>query len=191
MNKLYITLAQTYAMSYSKHSTDNKAQFQGVWDTLKAIPKEERVAEVKLMKKASESTINLDSARREYKKLLTMGENYAMLPDRHINLFKVTFENLKRALGLVNRVVKHYDGDMTKLVALSEVYKGDMSAHRYNNEYEKACKKLNEALPAKIELKAVTTEDALLYADTLGVAVKTALLERLLADLGYALKEVA
>ncbi len=191
MNKAYITLASAFALSYSKHSTDNKAQFQAVWDTIKVIPKESRVEEVKLMKKASESTIKLDSARREYKKVLTMAEQFAMLPDRHINLTRVTFDNLKRVLSLVNRVEKHYEGDMTKLVELTTVYKVDRSPHNYNNDYEKVCKKLNDALPAIVVQKAVTTEDALLYADTLGVAVKTALFERLLADLGYSIAEVA
>ena len=191
MNTKYITLAQAYALNYSAQSTDNKTQFTNIWDVIKTIPKESRVAEVKLMKKASEDTIKLNSARREYKKLLTAVENYALLPDRHVNLMKVTFENLNRVLSLVGRVKKHYDGDMTKLGELTTVYKSDMSAYRYNNDYEKMCRKLADALPAKVELKMVSTEDALLYADTLDVTVKTALLERLLSDLGYSIAEVA
>ena len=183
-------MASAYAIQYAYQSNDNKAEFLKVWDMVKAIPKESRVAEVKLMKKASE-TIKLNSARREYGKLLTMCTNYALLPDRHINLSSISYENLTRVLGLVNRVVKHYKGDMTKLEKLSTIYEVGMSGYRYNNNVENRCKELAEALPAIIKLKPVTTEDALLYLDTVDITVKTAMLDRLLADLGYDLAEVA
>lgn len=191
MDKRYITLAQKFAINYSVHSTDNKAQFTDAWNIVKLFPKESRVAEVKLMKKASEATIKLNSARREYKQLLTMVENYATLPERHYNLTKGTFENLSRVMKLVVRLNKHYEGDMSKLAPLGEVYTSDMSAHRYNNEYEKAVKKLLEAYPAIVTAKDMTVEQALVQADTMTIEVKTALLERLLTDLGYSMNEVA
>ena len=184
-------MASAYSLAYGLQSADNKSQFMGIWDVVKAIPKASRVAEIKLMKKASEETIKLNSARREYKSLLTAVENYAQLPDRHINLTMVSYENLRRAIGLVSRVVKHYDGDMTKLTKLSEVYKSGRSAHNYNNEYEDACKKLAEQLPAVVDAKVYTPEEVLLYADKLDVTAKTALFERLLHDLGYSMSEVA
>lgn len=191
MNTTYITLAQAFALHYGQHDTDNKQQFTNIWDVVKGFDKKVRVDQVKEMKKASEATIKLNSARREYKALLTMAENFALLPDRHINLFKCTYENLGRALKLVVRINKHYEGDMTKIASLEDVYDSSMSAHRYNNEYEKAVKALTEKYPAIVKEDAITTEQALLYADKLGVTAKTALMERLMHDLGYSMQDVA
>lgn len=182
MNTKYIELASAYAIQYNYQSNDNKAEFTKVWDMVKTIPKPERVAELKLMKKASE-TIKLNSARREYGKLLTMCTNYAMLPDRYVSMSNVSFENLTRVLGLVNRVNKHYEGDMTKLEGISKVYEYGMSGYRYNNGLEAKCKALAEALPAIIDTKAITEEQALLYLDKVSITTKRAMLARLMADL--------
>lgn len=187
MNTTYITLAQEFSLHYQTQDTDNKQQFTSIWDVVKGFDKKDRVAQVKEMKKAAEATIKLNSARREYKALLTMAENFALLPDRHINLFKCTYENLSRAIKLVVRINKHYEGDMTKIASLENVYDSSMSGYRYNNEYEKAIKALVAKYPAIVKEESTTTEAALLYADKLGVAAKTALMERLMHDLGYSL----
>jgi len=182
MNTKYVGMATAYAIQYNLTSNDNKAEFLKVWDMVKLIEKDKRVAEVKLMKKASE-TIKLNSARREYGKLLTMCTHYAMLPDRYVNLHFITYENLSRVLGLVNRVKNHYKADMDKLIKLATVYEANMSSYRYNNNLDIRCKMLAEKLPALVKATKVTEEQALTYLDTVDISVKRAMLARLMADL--------
>ena len=185
-----MTLATAYSIQYNLNSNDNKQQFLSVWEVVKSIHKDSRVEEVKLMKQVAKEAIKLDSARREYNKLLSNIEAYALLPDRYINLSAISYENLVRVLKLVVRVTKYYDGDMTKIDTLSPVWESGMSSYRYNNALEEVCKKLNEALPAIVVTK-VTVESALLYLDGLDLTVKRAMLERLLADFHMTEEEVA
>lgn len=189
-NTTYLKLAQNFGHLYDAHSEDNKGQFKAVWAVVTTIPKANRIAEVKKMMKASE-TIALNSARREYKATVNMCKAYATLPDRTVNLTAVTFENLTRVLKLVTRVVKHYDGDLTKIESIGSIYLPGMSPYRYNNLVEAKCKALNEALPAPTQGSVMTIEQALVQADTMTVEVKTAMLERLMNDLGYSMADVA
>lgn len=190
-NVKYLRTAQLFEENYKAHSDDNKGQFKTVWDMVKTIDKDARVKEVKAMKKASE-TIELNSARREYKGVLNMTEQYALLPDRYVNLTAITYENLTRVLKLVARVVKYYEGDIEgKLEGVSTIYIDGMSPHRYNNLLEDKCKALATALPAITKEVELTDEAVLLYADKMSVANKTAMLERLLHDLGYSMQDVA
>lgn len=186
----YVGLVTQYAIRYNLNSSDNKVEFFAMWDVVKVIPKEQRVEEVKLMKTAATAHIKLNSARREYNKLLTSVQAYALLPDRYINLTAISFENLSKTLRLVSRIAKHYDGDMTKLSIISAIWEHGMSAYRYNNVLEDKLLRVSEQCPALTTHK-VTTEQALVYLDGVDIVVKQAMLERLLHDFGYSVSEVA
>jgi len=186
-NTEYVTIAQAFEANYKVHSESNKEQFLAVWEVAKRFEKKERVAQLGLMKKASEK-IELNSARREYKALLTMAEEYASLPPMMVNLVAITFDNLSRVLRLVKRMNKHYEGDMNKLQPIA-IYEAGMSDFRYNNLLTEKCQRVSEKYPTITKAHVVTVEEALVYADTLNVTAKRALLERLMADLGIEVEE--
>ena len=179
---------ESYANGYNMHQDENMEQFKQVRDYLK--DSKTREATIKELKEEGK-TIKLDSARREFIALVSMTEAFYALPDRTVNLTAINYDNLKRVVRLSKYVIRNYDGDMTKVNGLGKVYETGMSSYRYNNLLEEQCKILTDAIRVETTPTVLTTEKALVMADTMTVEVKTALLERLLHDLGYSMEDVA
>ncbi len=183
-----VQFVNSYAIGYNQRSADNKAQFTQVLDLLKTkATREATTKELLVLAKG----IKLDSARRELQALVRSVVAYLDMGTQVVNFNNITYDNLKRVVRVSKYLTKHYEGDMAKLEPL-KVWNSGMSQWRYNNDLEVAVRALSDSIKVEPKQEMVTVESALVYLDTVkSTEVKTAMLERLMSELGYSMKEVA